>query len=165
MEKREKNSFKTPLILDEQPSGKRFKLHYEFTYLWKRKGLEIHVDKGFETDLASVPVYIALAVAAGCLVISKYLTAVEWLFWVGLIIVILAVLIQKLGRRNKAAVIHDAIYQGKFKVANSSLITIFTRAEADQIFLDGMADLGVDLWKRYPMYWGVRTGGWLAWRK
>ncbi len=125
---RERNSFLTPLIVEVMPGGKRFKLYLDFTYLWKRLYIEIHVKRGFETDFASIP----------------------WIFrW----------LISKLGRYNKPAVVHDAIYQ------NAIPGHIFTRAEADLCFLDGMADLGVVKWKRTLMYWAVRLFGWLAWRK
>ena len=137
--KRERNSFLTPLVVEVLPSGKRFRLYNDFTYLWrvpkedtpawlKTSTIEIHVKRGFETDFASIPRP-------------------------------LRIIIPKLGRYNKAAVIHDAIYQDvvpRFR---------FTRAEADIIFLDGMADLGVAKWKRTLMYWAVRIGGFMAWRK
>lgn len=65
--------------------------------------------------------------------------------------------IPKLGRYNKAAVVHDAIYQG--------VVPGFNRYGADQAFLAGMVALGVAPWKRRLMYWAVRLGGWAAWRK
>ena len=129
--KREKNSFKTPLVVEVMPSGKRFRLYLDFTYLWKRLYIEVHVKRGFETDFASIP------------------RIFRWL-------------ISKLGRYNKAAVIHDAIYQDAVTTTNDY---VFTRAEADLCFLDGMEDFGVVKWKRNLMYWGVRIGGWLAWKK
>ena len=73
-------------------------------------------------------------------------------------------LISKLGRYNKAAVIHDAIYQAMFYTLNVNRHT-FTRKDADRIFLEGMVALGVAPWKRRLMYWGVRLGGWAAWKK
>jgi len=157
--KRERNSFKTPLITEIMPSGKRFRLHYPFTYLWKREGIDIHVGAGFVTDLASIPVVILLAVAAACLIVSHYVEAVAWLFWVGFVIVVLAVVIQKLGRQNKAAVIHDAIYQDVVPGFR------FTRAEADLVFLDGMKDAGVGKFRRYVMYYAVRLGGFFSWKR
>ena len=131
-----RNSFKTPLVVEVMPSGKRFKLHYDFTYLWKidcpeRTGMSfmsVRVAAGFETDFASIPR-------------------------------IFRIIIPKLGRWNKAAVLHDAIYQDVVPGRK------FTRAEADQCFLDAMRDLGVAKWKRTLMYWAVRLGGWMAWRK
>ncbi len=67
--------------------------------------------------------------------------------------------IPKLGRYNKAAVIHDAIYQDAIAGLR------FSRKDADDIFLAGMVALGVAPWKRRLMYWAVRLGGWAAWKK
>ncbi len=132
--KRQKNSFLTPLVVEVMPSGKRFRLYFDFTYLWKRLYIEIRVKRGFETDFASIP----------------------WIFrW----------LIEKLGRHNKAAVIHDAIYQNEYTTPNTFPRYEFTRAGADLVFLDGNLDAGVKKWKRYAMYWSVRAFGFLAWRK
>ena len=67
--------------------------------------------------------------------------------------------IPKLGRYNKAAVIHDAMYQ------RSTNLPIPNRRTADEVFLAGMVALGVAPWKRRLMYWAVRLGGWAAWKK
>jgi len=121
-----KNSFLTPLIVEVLPTGKRFRLHFAFTYLWKPDTIPFRLPAGFETDFASIPRFFRI-------------------------------IIPKLGRWNKAAVIHDYIYQ-------SSVIQLM-RSDADIIFLDAMTDLGVAKWKRYVMYWAVRGFGWMAWRK
>ena len=68
-------------------------------------------------------------------------------------------LIPKLGKYNKAAVIHDALYQGVI------IYPKLTRDEADLVFKDAMEDLGVAKWKVTLMYWAVRLGGWIAWRR
>lgn len=128
MKKRERNTFLTPLVVEVMPSGKRFRLHHEFTYLWKPAYIEINVKAGFVTDFASIPR-------------------------------IFRIFIPKLGRYNKAAVVHDAIYK------NAVAGYRFTRRVADKIFLNGMEDLGVPKWKRMLMYWAVRIGGVFAWRK
>ena len=135
MKKRERNSFLTPLVVEVMPSGKRFRVHYEFTYLWKREYIEINVPAGFETDFASIPR-------------------------------IFRILIPKLGKYNKAGVVHDWIYQNYriYKVPGYQSF-IFNRELADQCFRDAMRDLGVAPWKRNLMYWAVRVGGWMAWRK
>ncbi|KKM83839.1 hypothetical protein LCGC14_1305310 [marine sediment metagenome] len=132
MLKRNRNSFLTPLVVEVK--GKRFKLYFDFTYLWKRKYIEIRVKRGFETDFASIPR-------------------------------LLRIIIEKLGLQNKAAVIHDALYQGNYETPNASPRCEFTRSEADLCFLDGMADSGVKEWKRWAMWAAVRIGGWVAWRK
>jgi len=131
--KRERNSFLTPLVVEVMPSGKQFKLHYDFTYHWGKT--KITVPAGFQTDFASIPR-------------------------------IFRIIIPKLGRWNKAAVVHDYLYQHpesgvKFEVGHIQ----WSRKGVDQVFLDGMEDLGVPVWKRYVMYFGVRLGGWTAWRK
>lgn len=131
---RVRDSFKTPLIVELMPSGKRFRLHCGFTYLWKPEYLEIRVKAGFVTDFASIPRLARL-------------------------------IIPKLGRHNKAAVIHDAIYQGALAKPYNVQYGGFTRRVADKIFLNAMQDLGVPKWKRTLMYWAVRLFGGFAWRK
>lgn len=64
-------------------------------------------------------------------------------------------IIPKLGRYTKAAVIHDALYQDD----------VFGRSKADRCFLDAMQELGVVKWKRIAMYLSVRMFGWLAWKR
>jgi len=128
MPTRQRNTFLTPLVVEVMPSGRQFMLHYDFTYLWKRKYIDIQIPSGFETDFASIPK-------------------------------IFRIIIPKLGKYNKAAVIHDAIYRDYITGYK------FARAEADLIFLDGMKDMGVAKWKRYVMYWAVRIFGGFAWRK
>ena len=121
MKKRERNSFLTPLVVEVMPSGKRFKLHHEFTYHWGVARITVPV--GFETDFASIPR-------------------------------IFRIIIPKLGRWNKAAVLHDYAYQTQ----------TMTRKQADDLFRDSMKGLGVLAWKINIMYWAVRIGGWMAWR-
>ncbi|ECO0849866.1 DUF1353 domain-containing protein [Salmonella enterica subsp. enterica serovar Newport] len=53
------------------------------------------------------------------------------------------------GRYAKAAIIHDYLYDNALR----------TKKEADLIFLDGMAVLGVPKWKRIVMYLAVRIFG------
>jgi hypothetical protein len=58
------------------------------------------------------------------------------------------------GKYGNAAVIHDYLYyQQKYQ-----------RREADKIFLEAMGVLQVPVWQKYPIYWAVRIGGWLAWQ-
>lgn len=58
-------------------------------------------------------------------------------------------------RYAAAAVLHDSLYR----------IKTMSRAEADRIFLEAMAVLGVPKWKRNLMYAGVRAGGWWYWNR
>ena len=54
----------------------------------------------------------------------------------------------KNGRHRPAAVPHDYLCRLKFE---------FPRRLADRIFLEAMKVVGVSRWKRYPMYWAVRS--------
>ncbi len=54
----------------------------------------------------------------------------------------------KNGRHRPAAVAHDFLCR---------LELDFPRRLADKIFLEAMKFLKVTRWKRYPMYWAVRT--------
>jgi len=56
------------------------------------------------------------------------------------------------GRWNKAAIVHDYLYRE----------TNCSRFLADAIFRDAMRDLGVPVWRRVAMYYGVRFFGWLC---
>ena len=58
------------------------------------------------------------------------------------------------GKYGNAAVIHDWLYWSQEG---------FSRAEADSVFLEAMTVLDVSAWQKYPMYWAVRSWGWLAW--
>ena len=58
-------------------------------------------------------------------------------------------LITKNERHVQAAIVHDWFY----------VYGGITKEEADQMFLDGMAHLGVSWWKRHAMYRAVRIGG------
>ena len=57
-----------------------------------------------------------------------------------------------------AAVIHDWLYRHKGIVDGMT----YTRKECDQVLLEGMKVKGISRWTRYPVYWGVRAGGWVA---
>ena len=70
---------------------------------------------------------------------------------------IASLIIAKLGRHTKASVIHDWLYQ-RHPIG-------FSRKLADDLFLDGMLDLGVKPWRAHLMYRAVRLSGWMAWRK
>lgn len=59
------------------------------------------------------------------------------------------------GKWGKAAVVHDYLYH----------LGSLTRKECDQIFLQGMKDLGVPRARRTLMYWAVRVGGGGPWEK
>ncbi|EBL9832047.1 phage tail protein [Salmonella enterica] len=82
-----------------------------------------------ESDVISVPAGFVTDLAT-----------VPRIFWV---------LLPPDGKYAKAAIIHDYLYDNALR----------TKKEADKIFLDGMAVLGVPKWKRIIMYWAVRLFG------
>lgn len=59
------------------------------------------------------------------------------------------------GSHRRAAVLHDYLYHHR----------IGTRASADALFREAMADTGVPAYERLPMWAAVRLGGWAAWRR
>ena len=61
---------------------------------------------------------------------------------------LLRTLFLKNGRHRPAAVPHDFLCR---------LGIEFPRRLADRIFMEAMKLVGVKRWKRYPMYWAVRT--------
>ena len=75
------------------------------------------------------------------------------------------------GKHTRAAVLHDAFYQGR---AYGSIVedgqhvgwepTFVTRKDADGIFLRTMKEAGVSWWKRYSMWSAVRTFGWIHYK-
>jgi hypothetical protein len=34
---------------------------------------------------------------------------------------------------------------------------------ADDVLFEAMGVIGLPFWRRYPIWWGVRIGGWYAW--
>ena len=59
------------------------------------------------------------------------------------------------GVYSLAAVLHDYLYY----------TGIVSRKDADGTFRRAMRVSGTGRLTRYPLYWGVRLGGWWAWRK
>lgn len=58
-----------------------------------------------------------------------------------------------LGKYDRAAVVHDYLYQHNG----------ITRAQADAVLLEAMAVSGVRADQRWVIYAGVRVGGWAPW--
>lgn len=59
------------------------------------------------------------------------------------------------GKYGKAAIIHDFLYYSG----------IYSKKEADLIFLEAMKTLEVVKWKRYSMYYSVKYIGFIAWNR
>ena len=120
------SSFTDPLDMRDLPDGKHFQLLAEFDY---------HIGAESSPDIIHVP--------AGFV---TDLTSVPLPLWF---------ICPKLGKHNKAAVIHDYLYQSKLR----------TRLMADAVFCEALGVLGVSQWQSGLMYWGVRLFGWLGYAK
>ena len=55
---------------------------------------------------------------------------------------------------QRAGCLHDALYASEY----------FDRQMCDDLFLEAMESDGVGYFKRYSMYWAVRSFGWMVWR-
>jgi hypothetical protein len=69
---------------------------------------------------------------------------------------LLWVVLPKWGKYGNATVIHDWLYWSQEH---------FSRAAADDVFLEAMTVLDVCPVQKYAMYWAVRLFGWWAWTK
>lgn len=65
-------------------------------------------------------------------------------------------------RAVKAAIIHDALYFYGVTAPGGRQVT---RAEADRVMLEAMKVEGVPRRWRWPIYAGVRLGGWMGWNR
>ncbi len=54
---------------------------------------------------------------------------------------------------HEPAVVHDWLYYS----------ALTTRKMADDILLEAMKVCGIPAWRYWPIYWGVRAGGCVAW--
>ncbi len=70
-------------------------------------------------------------------------------------------IIPQVGPNIQAAIVHDWCYSHEVFFRGVDM----TRAEADQLFLDGMASLEVPWLRRNTMHLAVRVGGSASWRK
>lgn len=64
------------------------------------------------------------------------------------------------GPQNLPSVVHDYLYALQGRLPGR----VFSRAEADALFLAGLEAAGVGWLKRRAMHSAVRVGGWVAWR-
>lgn len=67
----------------------------------------------------------------------------------------------KVGKWDRAAVVHDYLYQHGYARVGSPV----TRAQADAVLREAMIAGQVAGRRRFEIYWGVRLGGWVAWNK
>lgn len=72
------------------------------------------------------------------------------------------------GRYNRASVGHDWLYESQTIVRlvnDEPAIGSVTRKEADEAYLEWMADLGTPFYRRQAFFAAVRVGGWLPWSR
>jgi hypothetical protein len=75
-------------------------------------------------------------------------------------------LIPKLGKQNKAGVVHDWFYKyPRLENKDKQYIATLSREQVDKLFYQIMKGSGVSWWKRHAMYRAVRIGGWRQWGK
>lgn len=58
-------------------------------------------------------------------------------------------------RAHEPAVVHDYLYA----------TALTTREISDKVLLEAMGVLGLPFWQKWPIYAGVRLGGWYAWNQ
>ncbi len=114
-------------------------LHDDLSYTTGDGAEVITVPKGFVTDLASVP-------------------RIVWSFY------------PPDGPWVKAAIIHDFLYETQgtgiwHSHTGNSRVAAYTRAEADGILKEGMADRGVGGWEQFVIWSSVRLGGSAGWNR
>jgi hypothetical protein len=142
------SSFTTPLlveILDQTRSGRitaRLIEAFQYEVGALGSGEVIRVPKGYVTDFASVP---------------RFFWRVE----------------PPLGRAGKAAVVHDYLYSQRgcipidtpdwWPAPSGGHFQLYTREEADGIFREALAVLGVGALKRHMLWAAVRVGGGGGW--
>jgi hypothetical protein len=61
-------------------------------------------------------------------------------------------------RAHREAVLHDYLYR-------IDSMPIATYSQANDVFLEAMAERNKGFFVRYAMYWGVVLGGWTAYHK
>ncbi|MFA5377511.1 MAG: DUF1353 domain-containing protein [Dehalococcoidia bacterium] len=61
-------------------------------------------------------------------------------------------------KAHRESVIHDFLYR-------ADSVPLVSRELADNIFFEAMECRGKGCGVRYPMWWGVRLGGWTAYHK
>ncbi len=149
------SSFTTLLVTSPLKNGRDWELQKSFSYhVGTRYSRDIiKVPKGFITDFASTDILQWVAVILSILYAGFLWLLPQWVGYIYVIIILLAILITPYGKQSKAAVLHDYLYQTHQ----------VSRAMADLIFKEAMIVAGTPYWKAYLMHRGVRIGGWLSW--
>lgn len=130
------SSFTDPLNVQQIANSDSWMLLRDLRYyIDTPEGEAVHVKAEFVTDFASIPQP----------------------FW--------SVIGHPAGRYAAAAVVHDHLYRIHTIQTADGESRICKRAEADRIFSQAMAVLGVARWRRKAMWAAVRVGGRAAYRR
>ena len=134
--------FLTPLSVTPLPDGRYWQINRDLEYcVGAPDSLEkVFIPCGFKTDFASTP-------------------RILWPIF------------PPMGKYTAAAVVHDFLYrypQRKEYLTEEFgvyLASAYNRGDCDNIFREAMEVLSVSRMTRWMMWSGVRTGGWVTWRK
>jgi len=74
-------------------------------------------------------------------------------------------LVRVWGKDNLAFVVHDFLYEFHGYINKNKKFIGVTRANADLIMFSLAVRCGASPVRTFFMFWGVRIGGWLSWRK
>ena len=127
--------FLTPLQVEKSDGQCRGQWRLIRDLVYQGKVDDLRVPVGFLTDFASVPR-------------------------------LLQGIVPKMGSHDRAAVVHDYLYREAPQVlVEPEGCKQISRRDADGVFLRIMREQHVGCLRRCVLYWGVRLGGWVAWRR
>lgn len=145
-------------FLDKDGKPSELRVQFIDGKIWKlTEGLEYHLGSPDGKEMVIVP--------AGFLTDFASIPRALW-----------PVIGSPTGLYGKGAVLHDFLYRVRVVISmgevtfhegglHSEIKTrLVNRGEADGIFREAMEVLGVGWFKRQTIYWGLRAGGWAAWR-
>ena len=143
--------FKTPLICSPLPDGKTWRLESDLVWQWNDGTFEV-CKSGMETDFASVP---DLSLLAGLVAGMFHALGGRFqnLFWLALVIILLAKKIDDDPRTDAPACFHDQDYYERKK----------KRYVADWHLVVRMRANEVGWWKCFLYWLNLRLFGWFCW--
>jgi len=116
--------------------------------------LQVEDDDGFPFTLLQPLIYDSAILDARIVVPTGFQTdyaSIPRILWN---------VLSPVGRYDRAAVIHDLLYQRGTIGARR-----IERGEADRVLREAMDLLKVPHWQRWAIYIGVRLGGWVTWNR
>jgi len=150
-----RQSFPNTAVLTPNGDGVTWTLKEDFAWV-SNDGTTVEVDAGLVTDFASIPPLnkFGLIAALGGHALSRLHWSGLLLMLSGLWVVWISDRLRPWGQYGKAAIIHDFLYRNH----------AFPRKRCDGYLREAMQDLQTPRWQRFLIYYGVRGGGWWAYR-